>query len=108
MKKIISICLVLFLSACSYSTYYIQTGSKPFPKTEPKDVKLYADKPTNKFTVLGGVAADATGGAESSKQLLKEKAASIGADAVIYVNLTNWNTGNSRIGITGVAIKFVN
>ena len=105
MKNKFFIGVILLLCGCSYSTYYLPTGAKKYPATTVENVKFYAGKPDKNFTVIGCVASDGTD-KDAAKALLRQRAASIGADAVIYINLNNLSTSEGRIGMNGVAVTF--
>jgi hypothetical protein len=94
-------------TACSYSTYYLQTGSQKFPSTAPADVQMFSGKPGRSFKVIGAIAADVVGDVDDCQKAIKKKAASIGADAVIFIKLSVFSTAGARMGINGVAVKFI-
>ena len=106
LKQVAFYISLFVFTACSYSTFYLQTGSKKFPTTAPADVKLYSEKPGRPFKVIGAIAADVTGNVDDCEKAIRKKAASIGADAVIFIKLSVFSSVGGRMGINGVAVKF--
>lgn len=103
------IVIISFLSVtllgCSISTNYIQTGSRVYKETNPDAVKIYSGTPTETFNVIGSIAVYAVD-KPTALDVLQEKAALLGADAVIDARLSTLMTSNKQIGINGTAIKF--
>ncbi|PIP05381.1 MAG: hypothetical protein CO171_04810 [Syntrophobacterales bacterium CG_4_9_14_3_um_filter_49_8] len=97
MKTLIVSFTLLFAVGCGLTTPNVMmTTSKQFPPTNPDAVKIYlTDKPTKSFEEIGRISINkySTGGAmvgvsRSSNEIyknLREKAASIGGDAIINV-----------------------
>lgn len=106
-KIFLSTILMIFLS-CAIKTHYIQDGAKHYPPTKPQNVKLYSGDIINRqYEVIGCVAIDVPGNGDDAAIYLKEEAASIGADAVIFVKLAKISSYGSRTGLSGTAIKFI-
>ena len=106
--KNISILLILtsmFLTSCSYYAYQFQTGSTPQSETIPESIKIYSGDIEQDYIVIGSVSADVVGGSDTVVKYLKKKASKLGADAIINVNLSKFNTFSNRTGISGVAVK---
>lgn len=106
MNKILILLLgSLLFSGCSIATYYLQEGAKEKKPIDPKNVRIYsATALKSKYEVLGSIAVDKMGDGDSALELLREKAASIGANAVIDARLVKLNTTANRTGISGVAV----
>ena len=96
---------LLFLSGCAASTVYRQPGAPSLAPTAPADVRIFAGEPRGSHVILGSVAADKLGDAADAVLLLREKAASLGADAVINVRLTKIDVASGRTGLSGTAVK---
>jgi hypothetical protein len=106
MKTIKYLLIILVFSSCSITTHYIQTGSKAYNATSPSNVVIYSETPEKGFTVIGSVAVYAPGDQTAALDVLKTKAASIGADAVIDVRFTKFASYAQAVGMSGTAIKF--
>jgi hypothetical protein len=105
MKKYFYLSLiVLITSSCSYSVNYIQPGSKIYPQTNASEVKLYSNDLTTPYTVIGNIAVDVYSNGEKAERYLKQKAAEMGADAVIFVKMGKISSFHQRTGLSGVAI----
>jgi hypothetical protein len=105
MKKIVlssSLMFLSFLSSCSHVTV-TKTGAGIFPPTNATMVEIRATIPDRKFEELGMVTVDAYGNASKAYNMIREKAAAVGADAVI---LQNQMPIPPRVLINGVAIKY--
>jgi hypothetical protein len=95
----------LWLSGCAASTVYRQPGAPVLPASVPAGVRIFGGEPRGAYTVLGSVAADKIGAAADALELLREKAASLGADAVIDVRLTKIDVASGRTGLSGTAVR---
>jgi hypothetical protein len=108
-SKILFFIVAFGLSACAISTHYIQDGARAFPPTDPKTVKIYAaDTVPQKYEVIGSVAVDNVGDAESAKKSLQLEASKMGANAVIRTRLSKINSYASRTGLQGIAVRIMN
>jgi hypothetical protein len=105
MKNIIYISILLVFVSCSIKTHYVQTGSKTYPATEAAKILIYSKTPEKQFEVIGSVAVHASGQKHAIK-VLKKKAAELGADAIIDINLDKIASYTQTCGINGTAIKF--
>lgn len=107
MKKISIIIFItsMILSSCSYYAYQYQTGSSSQSETTPESIKIYSGDIEQDYIIIGSVTADVMGDADAVVKYLKKKAAKLGADAIIKVDLTKINSFSQRTGISGVAIK---
>jgi len=107
MKKISIIIFVtsMILSSCSYYAYQYQTGSSSQSETTPESIKIYSGDIEQDYIIIGSVTADVMGDADAVVKYLKKKAAKLGADAIIKVDLTKINSFAQRTGISGVAVK---
>ncbi len=107
MKKLsILLYIAISLTSCSFFTFYPQTDSQTYPKTDPLTIKIYSEDIDQDYLVIGSVAADVIGDGEKAARHLKKEASKLGADAIIHVKLTKINSTAARVGISGVAIKF--
>lgn len=107
MKKISIIIFTfsLVFSSCSYYAYQYQTGSTSHSETTPDSIKIYSGDIEQDYVIIGSVTADVMGDADAVVKYLKKKAAKLGADAIIKVDLTKINSFSQRTGISGVAVK---
>ncbi|NTV47165.1 MAG: hypothetical protein HGB11_11730 [Chlorobiales bacterium] len=107
MKKIaLVLSILIFATACTIQTHFLQSDAKTFEAVKPEDVKVYtANKLSVEYVVIGSIAADSPGDADSVLKALKEEAAKLGANAVIDVKLTKIESFASRTGLSGVAVR---
>ncbi|RZA00841.1 MAG: heavy metal-binding domain-containing protein [Proteobacteria bacterium] len=96
---------ILALSSCAASTVYRQPGAPSLSPSMPAEVRVYSGEPKGAYVILGSVAADRLGGADDAVELLREKAASLGANAVIGVRLTKIDLASGRTGLSGTAVR---
>ena len=93
-------------SGCAASTYYLQDGARTYPKTDPAKVRIYAGESLkSRYEVIGSVAVDVLGDTKDAQKELREKAASLGANAVIDTRVTVMTSYTSRTGLSGVAVR---
>jgi hypothetical protein len=108
MKKIISsiifVSFILMATGCSF-VYYPQTGSRVYAETNPENILIYSGDTDKKYEVLGSVAVEVPGDGEDAIRYLKRKAAGLGADAIIYVDIYLNTFESEKTGISGVAVK---
>ena len=109
MKKIIGIfsflVIAFFLNSCSYSTFYLQSGAKNYSPANSDEVKFYSgDKIGKEYEIIGSVATFANSKSLAIKNI-KLKAASIGANGIININLDKINSSDESLCISGVAIR---
>lgn len=102
MKKLSVFVILLALSSCGFHSYYPQTGSILYEPVDPETVKIYIGDIEEDYVILGSITADAVGRGDQAKALLKERAAALGANAVIRAELSKIG---SRTGISGVAVR---
>ena len=95
--------LLTLLSGCFYA-YYPQTGSTTYRPTQPEYIEIYSGVPEQEYVVMGSIAADVIGDADASVNHLKKKAAGMGADAIIKIQITT-NSTCGGTGVSGVAVK---
>jgi len=95
--------LMTLLSGCFYA-YYPQTGSTTYMPTQAEYIEIYSGVPEQEYLVMGSIAADVLGNADAAIKHLKKKAANMGADAVIKVQVTTSSTCGGT-GVSGVAVK---
>ncbi len=106
LKNLIIMSFLSIFVGCHLSTHYIQTGSRNYEETIPDAVKIYSGEPQEEYIVIGSIAVDYVGNSTNTMTYLKEKAAELGADAVIQTKLTSIITNAKRLGANGVAVKF--
>jgi hypothetical protein len=98
--------MLAILSGCSFAPVYIQDGAKTYSRVPAQDVKVYAsDTLKVRYEVIGSIAVDAAGNAKAAYDLLREKAASHGANAVISTRVTKINSFAARTGVSGVMVR---
>ncbi|MFL5812254.1 MAG: hypothetical protein ACJ763_01650 [Bdellovibrionia bacterium] len=98
--------MLAVLSGCSFAPVYIQDGAKSYSRVPAQDVKVYAsDTLKIRYEVIGSIAVDTLGEAKAAYDLLREKAASHGANAVISTRVSKMNSFTGRTGISGVMIR---
>jgi hypothetical protein len=103
---IFAIGILFSTSGCSQFAYQLQTGSTTYAPTNPADIKIYAGDIDQPYVVIGSITADVVGDSGDLRKYLKKKAAKLGADAIIKVELTKMHSFTARGGISGVAVKF--
>jgi hypothetical protein len=106
-KSLVLIALALLATGCAISTYYLQDGAKTYPPTDPNAVKIYAAETLNeKYDVIGSIAVHGGGGdGDDAAKLLRERAAKLGATAVIKARLTKVSSYENGTGLSGVAVR---
>ncbi len=117
MPKVLLLLAVLLgvLNGCAVATFYPQDGAKTYPPTDPRQVRVYAGSlddrgtsgisPPPHYEVIGSIAVDKPGDGTDALLLLREKAAQVGANAVIEARLTKATSFQHRTGISGVAVR---
>lgn len=106
MKKLsILLSLTLIMLTSCYYAYYPQSGSTKYAETNPAETQIYSGNIDVDYEILGSVAADAIGDTDAVAKHLKKKAAKMGADAIIKVELSKSNSAAISTGILGVAVK---
>lgn len=101
--SIITFITLLAFSSCSHVTI-TKTGMGIFAPTSQSTVEIRATLPNRKYEEVGMLTADILGNPATGYNLIREKAAAVGADAVILQN--QMPLGNGRLIINGVAIKY--
>lgn len=95
--------LALTLSACSHIRV-TKTAMGIYQPTNPTTVEIRATVPQDRsYDEIGMVSCDILGDPARSYNLIRQKAAAVGADAVI---LSNQMAFGSRLIISGAAIKY--
>ena len=97
--------LVLAVSSCSFSTYFPQTGSILCEPVAPETVEIHTGDIDREYAVIGVIAVDAVGIGERAPEVLREKAATLGANAVIKTELSKIGSFVGRTGINGIAVR---
>ena len=93
------------LSSCAFQTHYTQTGSITYEPVAVESVSIHMGDIEQEYTIIGAIAVDAMGQGIQTKELLKKKAASIGANAVIKTELSKIGSGVVRTGMSGIAVR---
>lgn len=106
-KLVLPFVFVLFLVSTSgcYYAFYPETGSQLHVEIQPEIVKIYSGEPTQKYEILGPIAAEVPGDVEAATKYLKKKAAKLGASAVIKVDLSKPTSFPGSTSISGIAVK---
>jgi hypothetical protein len=93
---------LFFLSACSYSTFYVPTERLVYPPTSPAAVAVSSQKSvTSPHKILGRVASISWGGGESARSAIQEEAARLGANLIIDLRLER---AFGRTAASGIAV----
>ena len=103
--SLLAILISITLSSCSNYAHYYQSGSTPLAKTSSASVKVFVGNIEQDYQVIGSVTVSTSGGTTTATKYLKWKAAELGADAVINVELSKMNSYSGRVGLSGVAVK---
>lgn len=112
MRKVIVFFFLLFLTSCATDSANRYYGNMTYPPKSPTDVEILRTKPTRDFIVI----ADFQSRGETPEDM-RDKAAQIGADAVIvsilgglYSRDEEWadkdRHKDTYSRITGTAIKY--
>jgi len=112
MRKFVIFLLLLFLTSCATDVANRYYGNTTYPTKNPRDVEILRTAPTRDFIVI----ADFQSRGEGAEDM-RDKAAQIGADAVIvrilgglYSKDEEWadkdRYRDSYSRITGTAIKY--
>jgi hypothetical protein len=99
---------MLAIISCSTSVGYINDGIEKYAPTSASTIKVYSEKKQDqKYLEIGYVSANMTSdvSGDELKRLLKEKAAELGADAIVEFKL--WGSKNGGIA-EGIAVKYIN
>ena len=105
-KFVLLIASLNIFSSCNYSTFYVTSESRTYGATNGNSIQIYASDGGKKYETIGIVTVDAITD-EAATKLIKSTAAKLGADAVIRVKMCKWSSANARVGLSGVAIKFI-
>lgn len=98
--------MMALMSGCSFAPVYIQEGAKSYSRVPAQDVKIYAsDTLKVRYEVIGSIAVDTLGESKAAYDLLREKAASHGANAVISTRVNKMNSFTGRTGVSGVMVR---
>jgi hypothetical protein len=101
-KPLAAACLLLGLSSCSYSTFYVPTERLVYPPTSPAAVAVSSQKTlTQPHKILGRVAAITWGGGEGARAAIQEEASRLGANLIIDLRLER---AFGRTAASGIAV----
>lgn len=96
---------LLFLSSCSYSTFYVPVERLVYPPTSPAAVAVSSQKSVKQtHKILGRVAAISWGGGESARQRIQEEAARLGANLIIDLKIER---AFGRTAASGLAVLLI-
>lgn len=91
MKRILAALLILCMTGCA--TERVMNMGTRYPATDPDKIKTYqTDKPTQKYEEIGRVSINKynnlamTRAGDEIYKMMREKAASIGGDAIIGIS----------------------
>lgn len=106
-KSYLPLLLLIFLTiGCSYSSHFVQDGAQTFTPTNPDEIEIFSADIEQDYIVIGPIASDVAGNGDKAAAKIKAEAATIGADAIIFVKLTKMQSSVQRTGISGVAVKY--
>lgn len=92
----------LFLSSCSYSTFYVPVERLVYNPTNPQSVAVSSQKTVKSpHKILGRVAAISWGGGDSARADIQQEAARLGANLIIDLRLER---GFGRTSASGIAV----
>ncbi len=98
----LALAFVLFLTGCSYATYYVPNERLVYSPLLPATVAISAQQSVKQnYKVLGSVAAISWGNGDEARELLQEQAAKLGANLVINFRLEHgfWRTSASGLAV---------
>jgi hypothetical protein len=98
---------LLFNLGCAYSSHFLNEGAQTYSETNWQEVELFAGDIDRDYEVIAAIASDAPGNSSKAEIKIKDEAAKIGADAVIFIKLTKMTSMTQRTGISGVAVKYL-
>ena len=102
-NNLILTCFALLLTACSHVSV-TKTAMGIFPPTNPTTVEIRATVPKDRsYDEVGMVSCDILGDPARCYNLIRQKAAAVGADGVI---ITNQMAFGARSIMSGAAIKY--
>jgi hypothetical protein len=99
---VLDIFLMIFLCGCYVTTAYLNQGVQKYTTTQKNTIKIFSERHIAKdFVEIGYVAVHhtQTQSGDDLKDLVKEKASSLGADAVIDFKIFGLTAG-------GIAVKY--
>lgn len=99
------ICSLGFVTGCAV-TDVTKTAKGHYDATNPNDVEILFTKPSKPYIELGSVSAAKfqAGQTATMHNAFREKAAALGANAVLILN--SGFDGNGMLWATGVAIRY--
>lgn len=95
------------ISACSYSAHYLESPLNTAAKTDFQEIKIYAGDLEQEYKVIGSLTVDTPGDIDIATRFIKKKAALLGADAIIHVEINKLSTNTGRTGMSGVAVRIL-
>ncbi|MBI5481130.1 MAG: hypothetical protein HY906_19895 [Deltaproteobacteria bacterium] len=99
----VGLALQLVAAGCSYGAAIVTDDGRPFPPTQPQELRLHPGRdPGFPFVFIGPVAVFTFGEAPDAMRELAALAEGMGADAVIEVRLSKLS---KNTGASGVAVK---
>lgn len=99
-SRILLICL--FLSGCSYSTFYVPVERLVYNPSSPASVSVSSQRTlAQPHKILGRVAAITWGGGESARMAIQEEAARLGANLIIDLRIEK---AFGRTSASGLAV----
>ncbi len=100
MRNKLSLLPLLFLSACSYSTFYVPVERLVYPPTTPSAIAVSSQKTLKQpHKILGRVASITWGGGEAAREALQLEASRLGANLIIDLRLEKAFGKTSASGI---------
>jgi len=96
----------LFLSSCSYSTFYVPVERLVYNPSSPTSISVSSQRTlAQPHKILGRVAAITWGGGESARMAIQEEAARLGANLIIDLRLEK---AFGKTSASGLAVLLVN
>ena len=94
--------LALFLTGCSYSTFYVPVERLVYPPSDPRAIAVSTQKTIKQpHKILRRIAVMSFGDGDSARTMLQDEAAKIGANLVIDLRLEK---GMGRTSASGLAV----
>ena len=97
--------MVLALSSCSYSTFYVPVERLVYTPSNPAGIAISSQKTLSQpHKILGRVAAISWGGADGVRTNLQEEASRLGANLIIDLRIEK---AFGRTSASGLAVLLV-
>ena len=102
MRNKLLLASALFLSGCTYSTFYVPVERLVYEPTNPERVAISSQKKVSqRHKILGRVASFSWGGGDGARSALQDEAARLGANLVIDLRMEK---AFGRTSASGLAV----